>query len=90
MITKIVILSLIIPFFIVCGREREIKPKENWNTTPAYQHCIKNNGKIRFEDKPGGTYGFCVFPDGSECDEWQFFRGECKPGDNKKEPKSKT
>ncbi|MBU1866793.1 MAG: DUF333 domain-containing protein, partial [Actinobacteria bacterium] len=28
----------------------------------------------------GGTYGVCVFPDGSECDEWAFFRGECEPG----------
>lgn len=27
-----------------------------------------------------GAYGVCVFPDGSECDEWAFFRGECGPG----------
>ena len=28
----------------------------------------------------GGQYGVCIFPDGTECDEWAFFRGECGPG----------
>ncbi len=29
----------------------------------------------------GGQQGVCLFPDGSECDEWAYFRGECGPGD---------
>ena len=58
---------------------------------PASVFCEENGGTIDIrEDAAGGQVGICVFPDGSECDEWQFFRGECKPGDNKKEPKSKT
>ena len=28
----------------------------------------------------GGQYGVCVFADGSECDEWKYFRGECDAG----------
>ncbi|MGA1825552.1 MAG: DUF333 domain-containing protein [bacterium] len=28
-------------------------------------------------DEEGGQYGICVFEDGSECDEWAYFRGEC-------------
>ncbi|MBN1138650.1 MAG: DUF333 domain-containing protein, partial [Anaerolineae bacterium] len=24
--------------------------------------------------------GYCVFPDGTECEEWAFQRGECMPG----------
>jgi hypothetical protein len=34
------------------------------------------------QDASGGTVGICVFPDGSECEEWAYFRGECKPGDS--------
>lgn len=28
----------------------------------------------------GSQYGVCTFPDGSECDEWAFYRGECRAG----------
>ena len=30
--------------------------------------------------RPGVRCGYCIFPDGSECEEWAFFRGECVPG----------
>jgi putative hemolysin len=47
---------------------------------PASVYCQDQGGnsEIRTEDD-GGQYGVCVFPDGSECDEWAFFRGECAP-----------
>jgi len=25
----------------------------------------------------GGEYGVCIFPDGSECHDWDFYRGDC-------------
>ena len=28
-------------------------------------------------EEEGGTVGYCLFPDDSECEEWAFFRGEC-------------
>jgi putative hemolysin len=28
-------------------------------------------------DSNGGQYGVCIFPDGTECDSWEFFGGEC-------------
>jgi uncharacterized protein len=27
----------------------------------------------------GSQYGVCLFPDGSECGEWAYYRGECSP-----------
>ncbi len=48
---------------------------------PASVHCEEHGGKVEMRtDANGGVYGVCIFPDGSECEEWKFFRGECKPG----------
>jgi len=30
----------------------------------------------------GSVAGFCLISDGSECDEWVYFRDECKMGDS--------
>jgi putative hemolysin len=47
---------------------------------PASVYCEENGGKLDIrKDSSGGEYGVCVFPDGSECDEWAYFRGECRP-----------
>ncbi|MFH0833002.1 MAG: DUF333 domain-containing protein [Candidatus Aenigmatarchaeota archaeon] len=51
---------------------------------PASAYCIEQGYTLDIRtDSSGGQYGVCVFPDGSECEEWKYFRSECKPGDNK-------
>lgn len=48
---------------------------------PASVYCEQNGGKVELEqDASGGVKGICIFADGSECDEWAYFRDECKPG----------
>jgi inhibitor of cysteine peptidase len=48
---------------------------------PASEYCTQKGGKLETrQDASGGTAGVCVFPDGSQCDEWAFYRGECAPG----------
>lgn len=48
---------------------------------PASVYCEENDGKLEIrEDETGGQLGFCVFEDGSECEEWALYRGECAPG----------
>ncbi len=50
---------------------------------PASVYCEKNGGKLELrKDASGAVAGICIFPDGSECDEWAYYRGECKPGDS--------
>ncbi len=49
---------------------------------PASVYCKQTGGKLELkQDAKGGTVGICIFPDKSECEEWAYYRGECKPGD---------
>lgn len=48
---------------------------------PASVYCTEQGGVLEMRtDADGGQYGVCLFNDGSECEEWAFFRGECAPG----------
>ncbi len=49
---------------------------------PASVYCEEQGHTLEMREGEGGTFGVCLFPDGSECDEWAFFRGECQPGDS--------
>src|SRR5512139_1273126 len=46
---------------------------------PASTFCVDQGYKWESRDEPGGQKGYCIFPDGSECEEWAFYRGECAP-----------
>jgi putative hemolysin len=47
---------------------------------PASVFCEEQGGQVDIRSSDdGGQAGYCVFPDGSECEEWAFFRGECAP-----------
>jgi len=47
---------------------------------PAAVNCEKQGFRLEIRtDLDGNQYGVCIFPDGSECDEWAFFRRECGP-----------
>ena len=52
-----------------------------WMANPASVFCQQQGGKTEIrKDAKGGEVGYCVFADKSECEEWAFQRGECKPG----------
>ena len=53
---------------------------------PASVYCEQNGGKLEIRDETGGQVGYCMFADGSECEEWAYMRGECKPGESKGSP----
>jgi putative hemolysin len=45
---------------------------------PASVYCEQNGNKLEIQTASDGSQnGICVFPDGSICDEWAYFRGEC-------------
>jgi len=45
---------------------------------PASAFCVEQGFKSEIRTAADGSQsGVCIFPDGSECDEWAYFRGEC-------------
>ncbi len=47
---------------------------------PASVYCEENGNKPEIQTAGDGSQsGICVFPDGSTCDEWAYFRGDCSP-----------
>ncbi|HEY9843628.1 MAG: DUF333 domain-containing protein [Candidatus Sericytochromatia bacterium] len=49
---------------------------------PASVFCEQNNGKLVIRQTGQGETGYCVFRDLSACEEWAYYRNQCKPGDN--------
>jgi len=47
---------------------------------PASAYCEEQGYQVEIRTAANGSQsGYCVFPDGGECDEWAYFRGECGP-----------
>ncbi len=44
---------------------------------PASEYCIGVGYSEETRESDSGQYGVCIFPDGTECDSWALFRGEC-------------
>ena len=83
-ISGIIMLSVVM---IGCTKPTEISSTPIIGTgdvniaNPASVYCEKQGYTLEARvDSEGNQYGVCIFPDGSECDEWAYFRGECAPG----------
>jgi putative hemolysin len=58
---------------------------------PASVYCEEQGYRLEIRtDAQGNQYGVCIFPDGSECDEWMYYRGECTPAAEQVQPESAT
>jgi putative hemolysin len=64
------------------GSEKTDVPQANM-ANPASVYCEQNGNTLEIQTATDGSQsGVCVFPDGSTCDEWAYFRGECGPAAN--------
>ena len=52
---------------------------------PAAVKCEEDGGTLEDYMTPAGSAALCVFGDGSVCNQWAYFRGECKRGECFKE-----
>ena len=58
---------------------------------PASVYCGEQGGASEIRSNADGSQsGVCQFADGSECDEWAFYRGECQPGNSGNNPEKST
>ena len=77
-------LSIFLTLFFAASLSacQQVEPQEEAAIpNPASVYCLEQGGRVEIrEDAAGGQYGLCIFPDGSECEEWAFYRGECQPG----------
>lgn len=74
-------LVMVVASLSACTLKR-VTPTPSANMpNPASVNCEEKGGRLDMrKDASGGEIGICVFPDGSECEEWAFFRGECQQG----------
>lgn len=72
---KKIILMLILMIFIYGCAENIEEPLELAN--PASVYCTEQGGTLSIAENEEGQYGICTLPDGTECEEWAYYRGEC-------------
>lgn len=76
-ITAVVLLIAALAVAACGGRAEPTADMAN----PASTFCINQGYEVEIRTAADGSQqGFCIFTDGTECDEWAFYRGECGPG----------
>jgi putative hemolysin len=74
---KIITLTIILIALTSCASPQTPVGLSN----PASVYCEQNGNTLEIVTAADGSQsGRCVFPDGSVCDEWAYYRGECGPG----------
>ncbi len=72
------ILTLIAALLLVGCSETPTANDPPQMANPASVKCIDDGGTLTMEtDTDGGQRGICTLKDGTVCDEWAYFRGEC-------------
>jgi putative hemolysin len=62
-----------------CPEPASAKPGAEGMANPASVNCVNNGGTLRIDkDATGAEMGICTLSDGTECEEWAYYRGECK------------
>jgi hypothetical protein len=71
---KTILSVLFISLFVLFGGASSAHALAN----PASVKCVEDGGTSSIQTKSDGSqYSNCNFPDGSVCEEWAYYRGEC-------------
>ncbi len=76
-----ILIVLIAAFFVVKAQTTRFGSTQKATTTlanPASVYCQQQSGTLEIvTDLSGWQSGICHLTDGTTCDEWAYFRGEC-------------
>lgn len=62
-----------------CSAEPSPEPTQQV-ANPASVFCEQQGGAVEIRsDAAGNQYGICTFADGTEVEEWAYYRGEAQP-----------
>ena len=63
-----------------CGGNDDNNDEETGIANPASLYCEEQGGTLDIRsDEAGNQTGYCVFADGTEVEEWAYYRGEAEP-----------
>lgn len=80
---RIIVIALAFCLLVAgCGVQHDDKTVQNASVSglanPASTHCVDKGGSLEIRTGPdGGQAGYCTLPNGTVCEEWAYFRGEC-------------
>ena len=71
-----------VALLLLCGcTNQPTGSSQTQMANPASVKCVQDGGLDKLLYGPdGGQYALCLFPDGSVCEEWAYYRGECSKG----------
>lgn len=72
---KLIFCLILILLLVSCNDNSSDNSK---TANPASQKCIDDGYKIYIrENENGDQTGYCILSDEVECEEWDYFRGNC-------------
>lgn len=63
---------------VACGDDSDPSPttEPTGLPNPASAFCVEQGGTVDIVDEEGGQVGYCVLPDGTRVEEWEYYRSE--------------
>src|SRR5512137_861509 len=92
---KILVLIPVLLMLVACtmSEAQSAEPSASTSTpppdmpNPASLYCKEQGYRSEIRTASDGSQAsYCIFPDGSECDEWRYYRGECGPSGSSPQP----
>jgi len=77
---RYILIVLLLFLVIACVPQVDVdkaNPADTQIANPASVYCEEQGGMLSIVDGEDGQYGICTLSDGTECEEWAYYRGEC-------------